>query len=121
MSTPASDRIFGIEVLRAAAALIVTVCHAEYELARIDALPAAMPSAVLQALTGFGVQLFFVVSGFVMVYASEPLFGSRWGPVVFFERRLIRIVPLYWIVTTIYLALTLLVAHVRRKKERSVA
>jgi len=106
----AVETVAGIQVLRAVAVLVVTICHAQFEVSRIGELPAAMPAATLDGLAGFGVQLFFVISGFVMVYSSEPLFGSRHGPFIFLERRLIRIVPLYWIVTTIYLALTLLVA-----------
>ena len=43
-----------------------------------------------------GVDLFFVISGFVMVYASERMFGQRHSPRIFALRRLARIVPLYW-------------------------
>ena len=52
--------------------------------------------------------MFFVISGFVMVHASEPLFGRADGPRLFWLRRLIRIAPLYWAVTSLYLVLTLL-------------
>lgn len=105
----AVEIVAGIQVLRAVAVLVVTICHAQFEVSRIGELPAAVPAATLDGLAGFGVQLFFVISGFVMVYSSEPLFGTRRGLFIFLERRLVRIVPLYWIVTTIYLALTLLV------------
>ena len=54
-------------------------------------------------------QLFFVISGFIMVHSTERLFGAPNGPWPFLKRRLVRIVPLYWIVTSIYLALTVLV------------
>ena len=54
-----------------------------------------------------GVDLFFVISGFVMVYASEPMFRRAGGPLQFMTRRLIRIVPLYWLVTTLYLVMAL--------------
>ena len=54
-------------------------------------------------------QLFFVISGFIMVHSTERLFGAPNGPWPFLKRRLVRIVPLYWIVTSIYLALTALV------------
>jgi exopolysaccharide production protein ExoZ len=103
------EAIASIQVLRAVAVLVVTICHAQYEVSRIGKLPSVMPSAALENLAGFGVQLFFVISGFVMVYATEPLFGTKRGPLIFLYRRLVRIVPLYWIVTTFYLALTLLV------------
>jgi exopolysaccharide production protein ExoZ len=105
-----AETIASIQVLRAVAVLVVTICHAEYEVSRIGSLPSIMPSAALENMAGFGVQLFFVISGFVMVYATEPLFGTTRGPLIFLERRLARIVPLYWIVTTFYLTLTLLVA-----------
>jgi exopolysaccharide production protein ExoZ len=109
------ETIASIQVLRAVAVLVVTICHAEYEVSRIGSLPSVMPSAALENLAGFGVQLFFVISGFVMVYATEPLFGTTRGPLIFLERRLIRIVPLYWIVTTFYLTLTLLIAGFGKK------
>jgi exopolysaccharide production protein ExoZ len=48
-----------------------------------------------------------VISGFIMVYASEPLFGQAGAPAAFFTRRLIRIVPLYWIATSYQLYLML--------------
>ncbi len=52
---------------------------------------------------GSGVDLFFVISGFVMVYSSERLFGERGAQLTFLRHRLARIVPLYWTVTTIWL------------------
>jgi exopolysaccharide production protein ExoZ len=54
-----------------------------------------------------GVDLFFIISGFIIVYASEPLFGKPAGPQVFFLRRLIRIAPLYWTVTAFFIVLFL--------------
>jgi exopolysaccharide production protein ExoZ len=104
------ETVAGIQVLRAVAVLVVTICHAQFEASRIGDLPGAMPTATVAGLAGFGVQLFFIISGFVMVYATEPLFGTWRGPFVFLERRLVRIVPLYWVVTTFYLALTLVFA-----------
>jgi len=47
----------------------------------------------------FGVDLFFVISGFIMVYTSEPLFGQKTSAATFFVRRVVRIVPLYWMIT----------------------
>ena len=57
-----------------------------------------------------GVDLFFVISGFVMVYASKSLFAQRGAPRIFFLRRLARIVPLYWAVTAAIVGY-LLVVH----------
>jgi exopolysaccharide production protein ExoZ len=94
--------IFSIQVLRALAALGVVVAHAYVTQAR----HAGLPPGVSNLMWGkAGVDVFFVVSGFVMVHASDRLFGTACGPPVFLARRLIRIVPLYWFVTTIYLAI----------------
>ena len=52
-----------------------------------------------------GVDLFFVISGFIMVYSSEDLFGARGAWRTFLTRRLVRIVPLYWLTTAITIPL----------------
>ncbi len=46
-----------------------------------------------------GVDLFFVISGFVMTWASWDSFGQRGAVPLFAARRLLRIVPLYWLLT----------------------
>jgi len=51
-----------------------------------------------------GVDLFFVISGFVMVHAAGDLATVRGAPRNFLLRRLARIVPLYWATTTILCA-----------------
>jgi peptidoglycan/LPS O-acetylase OafA/YrhL len=94
--------IIAIQVLRALAAVAVAVSHFQFDLQRTFGLGAALPPL---GYGNAGVDLFFVISGFVMVYASEPLFGRRDGPGAFFMRRLIRIVPIYWLVTTLYIVL----------------
>ena len=54
-----------------------------------------------------GVDIFFVISGFIMVYASSRWFGSAQSPRVFLAHRIARIVPLYWATTMLYLAVVL--------------
>jgi peptidoglycan/LPS O-acetylase OafA/YrhL len=104
--------IFSLQVLRGLAALGVVIYHFELDLHRHVALTGAVPNLLGGSA---GVDLFFVLSGFVMVYASEKLFGTFDGPGTFFVRRLIRIVPLYWCVTTIYLGIGVLVPQVSHK------
>jgi peptidoglycan/LPS O-acetylase OafA/YrhL len=86
-----SPSLVSIQALRAVAALMVLVGHATTAL--IVEQKAALPNF---SVGPFGVDLFFVISGFVMVYSSERLFGQPGAPRKFFARRLARIVPLYW-------------------------
>jgi exopolysaccharide production protein ExoZ len=77
-------------VLRAVATLGVVAWHLASELNSAG-------NTVTEFFVGqAGVDLFFVISGFVMVYASTPLFGTPGGSILFLTRRLIRILPLYW-------------------------
>ena len=94
-----------IQTLRALAALTVVVGHAQTE-----ALAAATkqggsfsPSHLLP--WGAGVDLFFAISGFIMVVASGRLFAAQGGAATFASRRLKRIVPSYWLATTLYVAI----------------
>jgi peptidoglycan/LPS O-acetylase OafA/YrhL len=48
-----------------------------------------------------GGDLFFVISGFIMVYSSEELFGAKAAWYTFLKRRLTRIIPIYWIATVL--------------------
>jgi peptidoglycan/LPS O-acetylase OafA/YrhL len=50
-----------------------------------------------------GVDLFFVISGFVMVYSSENLFGKPWAAKEFLARRVARVVPLYWVTMALWI------------------
>lgn len=99
-------------MLRAFAAAAVVVAHAQFDLTARSQAPGALPDlGWLKA----GVDVFFVVSGFVMVYTAEPLFGTRNGAQVFLLRRFNRIVPLYWLLTTAYVAIALLDPALRHK------
>ena len=99
------NTLLSVQILRAVAALAVVAHHVQLDFVTRMGLPDALPDFNLGAA---GVDVFFVISGFVMVYASEPLFGRGDGPGRFWLRRLIRVVPLYWAATSLYLILTLL-------------
>jgi peptidoglycan/LPS O-acetylase OafA/YrhL len=92
-----SPTLKSIQVLRAVAAIAVLTLHAANE--KGSFLGGALAPFNNLVLGAAGVGLFFVISGFVMVYSSESLFGRRDGPLRFFLRRLARIAPLYWAVT----------------------
>jgi exopolysaccharide production protein ExoZ len=89
--------IHSIQVLRAIAAIGVVLVHAG-----IDFNYWGHASINWHIRGAAGVDLFFVISGFVMVYISKPHFGQGDTWMTFILRRIIRIVPLYWLVTTFY-------------------
>jgi len=94
--TASRPTYFLIQVLRAIAALMVVVFHTTTMLADRNALP------VREWVNGAsGVDIFFVISGFVMTVSSAPLRKSRHPARTFMARRIERIVPMYWLVTTL--------------------
>ena len=104
-------QISAIQVLRAAAALTVVVGHAQTEAVVAAAATGRpfVPSALLP--WGAGVDLFFVISGFIMVVSSEHLFAAPGGAFTFLRRRLTRILPLWWVCASLYLGLQVLAHH----------
>jgi exopolysaccharide production protein ExoZ len=47
-----------------------------------------------------GVDIFFIISGFVMVISSRRLVDRPGAWLIFLRHRVVRIVPLYWLLTT---------------------
>lgn len=101
----ATAPLWNVQYLRAAAAMMVIYGHAQSMVASIAAGAGTgfMRSTLLP--WGAGVDLFFVISGFIMVYASRRLFATPGARGAFLNRRLARIIPLYWVATSLYLAL----------------
>lgn len=54
-----------------------------------------------------GVDIFFVISGLVMVLSADRLAGRPGACLTFVRQRLVRIVPLYWVMTTAKIAAVL--------------
>jgi exopolysaccharide production protein ExoZ len=77
--------LIGVQYLRGIAAMLVVLHH----------------SGATQ-LGPFGVNIFFVISGFVMWFTTAAIDVS---PVVFWRRRLVRIVPLYWLCLSLLVAI----------------
>lgn len=96
-------QLYAIQVLRALAALMVAVHHIQPDAAEVAARAGLGFEASRLLPWMAGVDIFFVVSGFIMVHASRDLFGRPGGVRLFWCRRLARIVPLYWAATTLFL------------------
>jgi exopolysaccharide production protein ExoZ len=88
----------GIQILRGLAASLVLIHHVLEESQPLFGGNIPPPLVVLGAS---GVDLFFVISGFIMYYTNRDRFGRDGAPTDFFVRRLIRIVPLYWLCTLV--------------------
>ncbi|HEX2763419.1 MAG TPA: acyltransferase [Allosphingosinicella sp.] len=82
---PALPRLHNIQYLRAIAALGVVIFHAGYE------------AGLRLGFGALGVDIFFVVSGFLMVSITDA--ASRPWP--FLRQRILRVAPLYWLATAV--------------------
>lgn len=92
--------LVSLQVLRAAAALLVLVHHASYDADTVAAHAGVGALDVGRSFDlTFGVHLFFVVSGFIMLRTARG-FGRPRAAAVFMARRIIRVVPLYWLLTS---------------------
>lgn len=94
-----------IQAARALAALAIVLHHALYEAVSLGGDGARWAEAIQDAMPWeAGVDIFFVISGFVMAHAAGPLFGRGFdGARRFLAHRIARIVPLYWAVTALYI------------------
>jgi peptidoglycan/LPS O-acetylase OafA/YrhL len=112
MSNGTSLQIHSVQALRAIAALMVVFGHSQGTAYRA-AIQAGAEFDLVRLPWGGGVDLFFLISGFIMLYASDGLFGRSDAPATFMSRRIVRVVPLYWACTTAFLAVLVLKAATR--------
>ena len=97
----AQERLAGVQFARAFAALAVMLSHAVGDVASHGGSNLTSVFTIGAA----GVDLFFIISGFVMVHSAAHLFGQPGSRRVFLSRRLLRVVPLYWLATFGYLSM----------------
>jgi exopolysaccharide production protein ExoZ len=99
-----AGRLESIQVLRAIAAIGVVFTHA---ITRIStSFPDANQHSLLASADGqltagdAGVDLFFAISGFIMLHVHRNDFAQAGAPLNFMIKRILRIVPIYWFLTT---------------------
>ncbi|MFK7889622.1 MAG: acyltransferase family protein [Granulosicoccus sp.] len=90
-------RLHTLQYLRAVAAMAVVYSHATIQVEGY--------TTYLTKAGSFGVDIFFVISGFIMVYIARP--DDR--PVRFFANRFRRVVPLYWFFTVLMAGILLVI------------
>lgn len=103
MARGKAPRYDGVQALRLVAALLVVGTHST-----LYASQHLAPGSVWH-FGEVGVDIFFVISGFVMMASSFTHLQERDYWKAFGMRRIIRIVPMYWIATTFNLMLLLVV------------
>jgi len=89
---PTQKNLLGIQSLRGIAAFWVVLDHAS----QIFAVP-FLPQWLLVGESG--VDLFFVISGFVMMHITPRAFRDWPDQAAFLARRICRIYPVYWAIT----------------------
>jgi exopolysaccharide production protein ExoZ len=93
------QEIASIQMLRGIAASMVVLVHLDVQLNR------HFGHGFESAWLASGVDIFFVISGFIMWVTTAKRVGITGAQ--FMKNRLIRIVPLYWLISAFVLALSL--------------
>lgn len=113
MSNLSSQKIRSIQALRAIAVAMVTYSHAVVWVERLCSRETS--SSLLYAFRSFsylgncGVDLFFVITGFLLLYLHFDDFGQCHASKKFILRRIIRIIPTYWLLNSIGFLLLFLI------------
>ena len=94
-------KLNSVQCLRASAIILVVAYHAAGHLGVFH------PNYAILEFGQYGVDLFFVISGFMMMVTTT----SKASPTIFIAKRLWRIVPLYWFITLVYVILLLLAPY----------
>lgn len=99
--SPPRAKILNLQILRFIAALGVLFSHAADLTLSRDAALWSFPWTA-------GVDIFFVISGIIMTILTAGRFGARGAARQFLARRIVRIVPIYWLFTALMIATILL-------------
>ena len=94
VTKPRAQLFEGIQYLRGIAAMMVVFHHARHEFG----------GAMSVTFGALGVEIFFVISGLVMMYSTRAgmpgasqAWADRWSEtLLFWKRRFVRVAPLYW-------------------------
>lgn len=97
-----------VQALRAIAALAIVVFHTwEMLVSYTEGTGLFLRLDRIWSMGAAGVDLFFIISGFIIVYSTREKFQMPKGSRIFLAKRAIRIVPLYWIYSILFLLLVL--------------
>jgi peptidoglycan/LPS O-acetylase OafA/YrhL len=111
--TARTSEVVNVQALRAFAALTVVLHHLALAQFGIDNVYGSSTRFLVPFVSfgQFGVDLFFVISGFIMVVTTWRLMGTSNAGSLFFLRRVIRIYPPYWLAVAPVLVAHAYLAH----------
>ena len=98
-----------LQVCRAVAALLVVLYHASHSIFVLPKYFGHKPFGPLFDFGFAGVDFFFVLSGFLMMYVHTTDFGRPQALRAYLWKRFTRIYPAYWVVFALVLPVFLLV------------
>lgn len=104
------EKLLGVQYLRAVAALMVAYYHLKGQIPGFSSYLTFPGSGRLSN----GVGIFFVISGFIMYLTGRNLPAGT-----FAFRRLVRIVPLYWVMTLSVCAIAFLAPNILHRTDVS--
>jgi Predicted acyltransferases len=99
------NKLYSIQVLRGLAAVAVVVDHVTHYMHKSFSGQSWLFSSNIYNVGGFGVDLFFCISGFIMVITSYNKPKGFLQALSFLKKRFVRIYPTYWIYCLLTLAL----------------
>ena len=102
-ATPRSSRkLVHLQILRGVAAALVVADHSFYMRVYLG-ISSPRYGYAATIMGDIGVSAFFILSGFLMVRQTKDMFGIVVAPLLFAYRRIVRIVPMYWIATVVWI------------------
>ena len=99
------NRLESIQHLRGIAALLVVFVH--------------FPTPLARFCGSIGVDIFFFISGFI-IFISIDKSGYYNKPFTFLKKRLLRIVPLYFLVTTLFILMNVTLNSFHAEREANI-
>ena len=99
------NRLESIQHLRGIAALLVVFVH--------------FPTPLARFCGSIGVDIFFFISGFI-IFISIDKSGYYDKPFTFLKKRLLRIIPLYFLVTTLFILMNVTLNSFHAEREANI-
>jgi exopolysaccharide production protein ExoZ len=96
LSRPVPKTFYNIQILRGLASCMVVLFHSSEKWS----IAVTGGDSMSWFVGASGVDIFFVISGFVMAMSALNKEDGPRSALKFLERRLVRILPLYWFITT---------------------